>query len=190
MTWKIKGKIGCHFPERTGLNPNFDTTQIFFSDDGVEANVKQIERVYYLPASAAANIDSMSTTDLKKAELERWLVWQRYWEAAPVVRQLVQGSGYYVMQKYEPGLTDVTATKISIFTTRNATDNRCLFILDDNGILVGHLRSKLAKLTGFNTTMMAIVLHLMHTMKMSKALTIKICHVIHINQTLLLICLQ
>lgn len=137
MTWKIKGKIGCHFPERTGLNPNFDATQIFFSDDGIEANVKQIERVYYLPASAAANIDSMSTTDLKKAELERWLVWQRYWEAAPVVRQLAQGSGYYVMQKYEPGVADVTATNISVFTTRNATSNRCLFILDDNGILVG-----------------------------------------------------
>lgn len=137
MTWKIKGKIGCHFPERTGLNLNFDTTQIFYSEDGVEANVKQIERVYYLPASAAANIDSMSTTDLKKAELERWLVWQKYWESAPVVRQLAQGSNYYVMQKYEPGLSDVTATTISVFTTRDATYNRCLFILDDNGILVG-----------------------------------------------------
>lgn len=159
MTWKIKGKIGCHFPERTGLNPNFDTTQIFYSDDGVEANVKQIERVYYLPASAAANIDSMSTTDLKKAELERWLVWQRYWEAAPVVRQLAQGSNYYVMQKYEPGVTDVTATKISIFTTRNATDNRCLFILDDNGILVGKsndesiVSMELHGLTGYKRTM-------------------------------------
>ena len=159
MTWKIKGKIGCHFPERTGLNPNFDTTQIFFSDDGVEANVKQIERVYYLPASAAANIDSMSTTDLKKAELERWLVWQRYWEAAPVIRQLAQGSGYYVMQKYEPGLTDVTATKISIFTTRNATSNRCLFILDDSGILVGKsndetiVEMELHGLEGYKRTM-------------------------------------
>ena len=159
MTWKIKGKIGCHFPERTGLNPNFDTTQIFFSDDGVEANVKQIERVYYLPASAAANIDSMSTTDLKKAELERWLVWQRYWEASPVVRQLVQGSDYYVMQKYEPGLTDVTATKISIFTTRNATSNRCLFILDDSGILVGKstdetiVEMELHGLEGYKRTM-------------------------------------
>jgi len=137
MTWKIKGKIGCQFPERTGLNPNFDVTQIFYSEDGVEANVKHIERVYFLPPSAAANIDSMSTTDLKKSELERWLVWQRYWESAPVVRQLAQGSGYYVMQKYEPGLSDVTATTISVFTTRNATSNRCLFILDDNGILVG-----------------------------------------------------
>ena len=59
------------------------------------------------------------------------------WEKDPLTRQLEQGSGYYVMQKYEPGSTDVTATTIGIFTTRNATSNRCLFILDDNGFLVG-----------------------------------------------------
>ena len=59
------------------------------------------------------------------------------WEKVTPLRQLEQGSGYYVMQKYEPGSTDVTATTIGIFTTRNATSNRCLFILDDNGFLVG-----------------------------------------------------
>ena len=59
------------------------------------------------------------------------------WEKEHLLRKLVQGSGYYVMQKYEPGLTDVTATTISIFTTINSTSNRCLFILDDNGFLVG-----------------------------------------------------
>lgn len=59
------------------------------------------------------------------------------WEKEAALRQLVQGSGYYVMQKYEPGSTDVTATTIGIFTTRNATSGRCLFILDNDGILVG-----------------------------------------------------
>lgn len=59
------------------------------------------------------------------------------WEKEAALRKLVQGSGYYVMQKYEPGSTDVTATTIGIFTTRNATSGRCLFILDDNGFLVG-----------------------------------------------------
>ena len=59
------------------------------------------------------------------------------WEKVTPLRQLEQGSGYYVMQKYEPGSTDVTATTIGIFTTRDSTSNRCLFILDDNGFLVG-----------------------------------------------------
>lgn len=58
------------------------------------------------------------------------------WEKEPLTRQLEQGSDYYVMQKYEPGSADVTATTIGIFTTRNATSNRCLFVLDDNGFLV------------------------------------------------------
>lgn len=83
---------------------------------------------------------SKAITDLylgSKAVLQVYFGSKLIWEKSPVLRQLVQGSNYYVMQKYEPGLTDVTATTISIFTTRNATNNRCLFILDDNGFLVG-----------------------------------------------------
>ena len=44
MTWITKGKIGCHFPERTGLNPNFDVTRVVYSQDGVVANAKEIEQ--------------------------------------------------------------------------------------------------------------------------------------------------
>ena len=79
-------------------------------------------------------------TDLyfgSKAVLQVYFGSKLIWEKVPSLRQLAQGSGYYVMQKYEPGSTDVTATTISIFTTRNTTDDRCLFILDDNGFLVG-----------------------------------------------------
>lgn len=137
MAWKIKGKIGYHFPDRTGLNSNFDVARIVYSQDGIEANAKEIEKVYYISPAAVTAIAAQTTQEARMAELAKWIVWQKYCEDVPVVRQLVQGSDYYVMQKYEPGSTDVTATTISIFTTRNATNNRCLFILDDNGFLVG-----------------------------------------------------
>ena len=59
--WIIDGKIGCHFPERAGLNPNFDVSNIRFTPDGTSGNLQEIESVYYFDQTAIDAITAKST---------------------------------------------------------------------------------------------------------------------------------
>lgn len=134
--WIIEGKIGCHFPQKSG-NPNFDVTQIFYNNDGVQANSTEISAVYFLTPAHAATIDAMSTDTEKKEELEKYSVWKRYWGYVEN-KELVMDTDGYVLMKYNPGLTDVSANSIGIFTTDSTNDNgRCVYILNEDGWLVG-----------------------------------------------------
>ena len=132
MAWKIKGKIGCHFPDRTGLNPNFDVARIVYSQDGIEANAKEIEKVYYISPAAATAIAAQTTQEARMAELAKWLVWQKYWEEPPTQRTLVMDTSGYVLIKYTPSQEDIVANTIGIFTTNNNTNGRCILILNEN----------------------------------------------------------
>lgn len=77
--WKVDGKIGAHFPQKVG-NPNYDIGQIYYVPvGGTTADKQDIEYVYYLPASANRYIAGLSTTADQKAELDKYLVWHRYW---------------------------------------------------------------------------------------------------------------
>lgn len=134
--WIVEGKIGCHFPQKSG-NPNFDVTQIFYNNDGVQANSTEISAVYFLTPAHAATINAMSTDAEKKEELEKYSVWKRYWGYVEN-KELVMDTDGYVLMKYNPGLTDVSANSIGIFTTDSTNDNgRCVYILNEDGWLVG-----------------------------------------------------
>lgn len=136
--WIVDGKIGCHFPERgEQAAVNFDVKRIVYSDDGNQNNIKEIERVYYIDATAAAAILAKPTTQEQLDELHKWSVWYRYWGEI-VNRQLAMDTDGYVLIKYNPGLTDVSANNIGIFTTNSTSDNgRCVYILNEDGWLVG-----------------------------------------------------
>ena len=138
MTWKTKGKIGCHFPDRTGVNPNFDVKRIVYSQDGVLANAKEIEKVYYISPAAATAIAAKSTHEERMAELAKWLVWQRYWE---VQRTLVAGDKCVAIE-YVPA-NNITVNSIEIFTTSSQGDNNNarVRIMHESGIYVGALNS-------------------------------------------------
>ena len=133
MTWKTKGKIGCHFPERSGLNPNFDVTRIVYSQDGVVANAKEIEKVYYISPAAAEAIVAKSTHEERMAELAKWLVWQRYWAAQ---RTLIAGDKLVAIQ-YIP-TSDIYVQTIEIFTTSNQgnNDKARVKILHESGLYI------------------------------------------------------
>lgn len=133
MTWKIKGKIGCHFPDRTGLNPNFDVARIVYSQDGVAANAKEIEKVYYISPAAATAIAAQTTHEARMAELAKWLVWQRYWS---VQRTLVAGDKLVAIQ-YKP-TSDIYVQTIEIFTTSSQgnNDKARVKILHESGLYI------------------------------------------------------
>ena len=134
MTWKTKGKIGCHFPDRTGLNPNFDVTRVVYSQDGVVANVKEIEKVYYISPAAAEAIAAKSTHEERMAELAKWLVWQRYWDE-PVLTKILSDFDGHVLIKYTPNV-NTTLNSIGIVCSNNGTSYRCVYVFDNNGILI------------------------------------------------------
>ena len=138
MTWKTKGKIGCHFPDRSGLNPNFDVKRIVYSQDGVLANAKEIEKVYYISPAAAEAIAAKSTHEARMAELAKWLVWQRYWE---VQRTLVAGDKLIAIE-YVP-TNDITVQSLEIFTTSNQGDNNNarVKILHESGLYIAAFNS-------------------------------------------------
>ena len=135
MTWKTKGKIGCHFPDRTLLNPNFDVTRVVYSQDGVVANAKEIEKVYYISPAAAEAIAAKSTHEERMAELAKWLVWQRYWEEA---KHLVAGT---LTVCIEIDLTDANAdvplSSFAIFTADSESSTTVnAGVLHESGIVV------------------------------------------------------
>jgi len=133
MAWKIKGKIGCHFPDRTGLNPNFDVARIVYSQDGVAANAKEIEKVYYISPAAATAIAAQTTHEARMAELAKWLVWQKYYE---VQRTLVGGDKLVAIQ-YKP-TSDIYVQTIEIFTTSSQgnNDKARVKILHESGLYI------------------------------------------------------
>lgn len=75
MTWKVDGKIAMNFPG-SGV-PNRDTYQIRFAPTGcsAESQILEIEKVYFVPAGATVT----------QANLSRYLVWHRYWDAPSYV---------------------------------------------------------------------------------------------------------
>ena len=136
MTWKIKGKIGCHFPDRTGLNPNFDVARIVYSQDGIEANAKEIEKVYYISPAAATAIAAQTTQEARMAELAKWLVWQKYWEEA---KQLAAGSEDVAIEYFNT-LSDVTVHHIGIFTAdAPASTSQCIKIIHESGTVLAQI---------------------------------------------------
>ena len=122
MTWKIKGKIGLHFPNtgNTG-NSNQDTYKIVYSSDGVQSNLQEIKKVYFLTPADASYISSLSTTEAQLAELTsgKYDVWERYWEEPPSQRTLVAGTQHVAIE-YIPS-QDISVTDIGIFTNDNST---------------------------------------------------------------------
>lgn len=136
MTWKTKGKIGCHFPERSGLNPNFDVTRVVYSQDGVVANAKEIEKVYYISPAAATAIAAKSTHEERMAELAKWLVWQRYWEEEQ--KTLIAGTLTVCIEvdlKDEPN--DINLSNFAIFTADSESSTTVnVGVYHESGIVV------------------------------------------------------
>jgi len=129
MPWVVKGKIAGHFPGRG--NPNLDVAAIGFIPAGnnqTASDIKNIKAVYFVPAGT----DPSSIT---QNNLNDYLVWIRYWEESSV-RLLAEDTGHYVLMKYSPSL-DITVSTIGILTKGTETNGRCVYILDENGILIG-----------------------------------------------------
>lgn len=127
MSWVVKGKIAGHFPNRG--QPNLDVAAIGFVPAGSNQSandIKNIKAVYFVPAG----IDPASIT---QNNLNDYLVWIRYWEAG---RFLAEDTGHYVLMKYRP-TSDETVSSIGILTKGTGTNGRCVYILDENGILIG-----------------------------------------------------
>lgn len=129
MPWNIRGKIACHYPARG--NPNLDVMAIGFVPAGSNQSandIKNIRAVYFIPAG----IDPSTVT---VNNLHDYLVWERYWEESSQ-RLLAEDTGHYVLMKYSP-TSDITVSSIGILTKGNSTNGRCVYILDENGILIG-----------------------------------------------------
>lgn len=127
MPWNIRGKIAGHFPGRG--NPNLDVMAIGFVPAGSNQSandIKNIKAVYFIPAG----IDPSTVT---VNNLHDYLVWERYWE---VQRLLAEDTGHYVLMKYSP-TSDKTVSTIGILTKGTGIYSRCVYILDENGILIG-----------------------------------------------------
>lgn len=129
MPWVVKGKIAGHFPGRS--NPNLDVAAIGFIPAGNNqsaSDIKNIKAVYFVPAGT----DPSSIT---QNNLNDYLVWIRYWEESSV-RLLAEDTGHFVLMKYSP-TSDKTVSTIGILTKGTGTNGRCVYILDENGILIG-----------------------------------------------------
>jgi hypothetical protein len=129
MPWNIRGKIACHYPARG--NPNLDVMAIGFVPAGSNQSandIKNIKAVYFIPAG----IDPSTVT---VNNLHDYLVWERYWEE-PSQRLLAEDTGHYVLMKYSPS-SDITVSSIGILTKGTGTNGRCVYVLDENGILIG-----------------------------------------------------
>lgn len=129
MPWVVKGKIAGHFPARS--NPNLDVAAIGFIPAGnnqTASDIKNIKAVYFIPAGT----DPSSVTT---SNLHNYLVWERYWEE-PSQRLLAEATDHYVLMKYSP-TTDKTVSTVGILTKGTSDNGRCVYILDENGILIG-----------------------------------------------------
>jgi len=137
MPWNVRGKIACHYPARG--NPNLDVMAIGFVPAGSNQSandIKNIKAVYFIPAG----IDPSTVT---VNNLHDYLVWERYWEE-PSQRLLAEDTGHYVLMKYSP-TSDITVSSIGILTKGTGTNSRCVYILDENGILIGKSTGNEAK---------------------------------------------
>ena len=135
MTWKIKGKIGLHFPNT--VNPNQDTYKIVYSSDGIQSNLQEIKKVYFLTPADASYISSLSTTEAQLAELTsgKYDVWERYWEEPPSQKKLVAGNQYVAIE-YIPS-QNISITDIGIFTDENSTGRQpYIKIFHESGLCI------------------------------------------------------
>ena len=135
MTWKIKGKIGMHFPGAS--NPNQDTYRIVYSSDGVQSNLQEIKKVYFLTPADASYIHSLSTTEAQLAELTsgKYDVWERYWEEPPSQKKLVAGNQYVAIE-FIPS-QNISITDIGIFTNENSTGRQpYIKIFHESGLCI------------------------------------------------------
>ena len=132
MPWNIRGKIACHYPARG--NPNLDVAAIGFVPAGNNQSgndIKNIKAVYFVPAG----IDPSTVTT---NNLHNYLVWERYWTTA---RELQMDSNAELLLQYIPDTTEAVSS-IGIFTTSSDSDNRTLFILNDDGTIIGKAQSE------------------------------------------------
>ena len=144
MPWNVRGKIACHYPARG--NPNLDVMAIGFVPAGSNQSandIKNIKAVYFIPAG----IDPSTVTI---NNLHDYLIWERYWEE-PSQRLLAEDTGHYVLMKYSPA-SDIIVSSIGILTKGTGTNGRCVYVLDENGILIG-------KSTGNETTVEDTTIH-------------------------------
>ena len=123
-----RGKIACHFPDRQP-NPNFDVNGIFFTKDGTQANLQEIDKVYFIPGNA--QITSV-------ADLANWVVWEK---TVPVQRTLLAGDKLVAIE-YVPK-NDITVQTIEIFTTSSQGDNNKarVKILHESGLYIAAFNS-------------------------------------------------
>ncbi len=138
MTWKIKGKIGLHFPNAGG-NPNQDTYRIVYSSDGVQSNLQEIKKVYFLTPADASYISSLSTTEAQLAELTsgKYDVWERYWEEPPSQKKLVAGTQNVAIEYDMTDATeDLVINSIEIFTDSSSTSSAKIKILHESGVFI------------------------------------------------------
>ena len=138
MPWVVKGKIAGHFPNR-GQQPNLDVAAIGFIPAGSNQSVndiKNIKAVYFVPAG-------INPATITQNNLNDYLVWIRYWEESSE-RLLAEDTGHYVLMKYSPS-SDITVSSIGILTKGTGTNGRCVYVLDENGILIGKSTGNEAK---------------------------------------------
>ena len=137
MTWKIKGKIGLHFPNSSG-NPNQDTYKIVYSSNGIQSNLQEIKKVYFLTPADASYISSLSTTEAKLAELisGKYDVWEKYWEE-PINKILVAGTQNVAIEYDMTDATeDLVINSIEIFTDNSSTFSAKIKILHESGLFI------------------------------------------------------
>lgn len=130
MPWVVKGKIAGHFPGRSNLNLNVAAIGFIPAGSNQSANdIKNIKAVYFVPAG-------INPASITQNNLNDYLVWVRYWEESSE-RLLAEDTGHHVLMKYSPTISDITVSSIGILTKGNGTNGRCVYILDENGILIG-----------------------------------------------------
>jgi len=138
--WIVDGKIATHFPQKAG-NPNYDVGQIYYVPaGGTTADKQDIEYVYYLPASANRYIAGLSTIAEQKAELDKYLVWHRYWGEVQDKKLIFDNNLEDNYVKIFELQNDATVSAIRIFAN-TATDayNLTACLIDYNtGLTVGY----------------------------------------------------
>jgi hypothetical protein len=138
--WIVDGKIAAHFPQKAG-NPNYDVSQIYYVPvGGTTADKQEIEYVYYLPSSANRYIAGLSTTAEQKAELDKYLVWHRYWGEVQNKKLIFDNNLEDNYVKIFELQNDATVNAIRIFAN-TATDAYSLTacLIDYNtGLTVGY----------------------------------------------------
>lgn len=138
--WIVDGKIAAHFPQKAG-NPNYDVGQIYYVPvGGTTADKQEIEYVYYLPPSANRYIAGLSTTAEQKAELDKYLVWHRYWGEVQDKKLIFDNNleDNYVKIFELPNDTTVTGIRIFANTAADAWNITACLIDYNTGLTVGY----------------------------------------------------